>query len=192
MFCFQSQPFFRVLSLLTDLAGSAPAGLPPFTHYILQKFWEVAEFTPQQCIEWLTAQVPRNKIAHHWTLANLEMWVEQFLMAHTLMRVRNSAAFLLVSLVPSNHFRQSFRTSRSSASSIASPHKLGENLMNNMSGEAIDIMTQIYEQLLRLLSRARNYVDVGTQGTGKLVPFFAVLSHCLISRSEKLAVSKTQ
>ena len=34
-----------------------PPGLPAFTHYILQKFWEVAEYCPQQCIEWLTGQV---------------------------------------------------------------------------------------------------------------------------------------
>ena len=51
-------------------------------------------------------QVPRNKMAHHWTLTNLELWVEPFLIAHTNVRVRNATAFLLVALVPSNHFRQ--------------------------------------------------------------------------------------
>lgn len=177
---FQSQAFFKVLSLLVEFVGGPP-GLPPFTHYILQKFWEVAEYCPQQCLEWLTAQVPRNKMAHHWTLTNLELWVEPFLLAHQNVRVRNATAFLLVALVPSNHFRQAFRSS----CTVISPHKESVGL----SSEALTVLHQVYLHLLRLLARARQYVDAHTHGTSKLVPYFAVLGHCLLSRTEKLTVS---
>ena len=67
---------------------------------------QVAEYCPQQSLEWLSTQVMRNKLAHAWTLQNMEVWVEAFLMSHNNPRVRNAAAFLLVALVPSNHFRQ--------------------------------------------------------------------------------------
>ena len=48
----------------------------------------------------------RNKLAHAWTLQNMHMWVETFLITHNNSRVRQAAAMLLVALVPSNHFRQ--------------------------------------------------------------------------------------
>jgi ubiquitin carboxyl-terminal hydrolase 34 len=58
-------------------------------------------------------QVTRNRYAQSWLLGSLPDWVELHLISHSNVKVRNSAAFLLVSLVPSPHFRQTFRSPRS-------------------------------------------------------------------------------
>ena len=50
---------------------------------------QAADYCPQQCLEWLTIQVTKNKFAHAWTLQNLDAWVEPFLLAHNNIRVRN-------------------------------------------------------------------------------------------------------
>ena len=36
----QSQPFFKLMSMLVEFVGGPP-GMPPFTQLILQRFWEV-------------------------------------------------------------------------------------------------------------------------------------------------------
>ncbi|XP_064621669.1 ubiquitin carboxyl-terminal hydrolase 34-like isoform X2 [Lineus longissimus] len=176
----QCQPFFKVLSMLVEIIGGPP-GLPPFTRYILQKFWELAEYCPQQCLEWLATQVTRNKIAHQWVLSSIDSWVEPYLLANNNHRVRNAAAHLLVSLVPSNSFRQAFRSGRS----LLSPHK--EITMNQ---ESIAILHEVYRELLRLLSRARHFVDASAHGTTKLVSYFTLMTFCLVSRTEKLMFSQ--
>jgi hypothetical protein len=51
--------------------------------------WEAAEYCPQSALEWLAIQAPRNKIAHAWILQSAGNWVEQFLIAHHNIRVRN-------------------------------------------------------------------------------------------------------
>ena len=88
MFGLQCQPFFKMLSMLLELVGGPP-GLPPFTQIVLHKFWEVVDYCPQQCLEWLAGQVTRNKFAHALTLQNLDIWVEAYLMVHNNVRVRN-------------------------------------------------------------------------------------------------------
>ncbi|XP_076099132.1 ubiquitin carboxyl-terminal hydrolase 34-like isoform X2 [Mytilus galloprovincialis] len=171
-----SQPFFKLLSMLVEFGGGPP-GLPPFTQYCLQRFWDLTKSCPQPCLEWMSSQVTRNKLASHWILNQRESWVEPYLIANNNARVRNAAAMLLISLVPSNHFRQTFRATRS----IVSPHK-----ESAMSSEAVIVLHQIYEHLLSLLSRAKLYVDPQAHGTSKLTSYFAVMSYCLISRTEKL------
>ncbi|GIZ02411.1 ubiquitin carboxyl-terminal hydrolase 34 [Caerostris extrusa] len=163
-----SASFFKLLSMLVEFVGGPP-GLPPFTNLILQRIWEAADYCPQQCMEWLTIQVPRNKIAHSWVLQSMDSWVERFLMSHNVQRVRNVVAHLLVSLVPSNNFRQTYRAARS----VLMPHK--------------EIV--IYELLLRLLKRAKLYVDPTTHGTTKLTSYFALMTYCLVSKTEKLMFS---
>ncbi|ESO90145.1 hypothetical protein LOTGIDRAFT_164456 [Lottia gigantea] len=164
-----SQPFFKLLSLLVDYMG-APAGTPHYTQYILHKFWELAKACPQQCLEWLAGQVTRNKAAQAWCLSQMDLWVECYLIAHSNLRVRNAAAYLLVALVPSVNFRQAYRPPRS----YHSPLK--------------EIV--IYSHLLSLLSRAKAYVDPQVHGTTKLTCYFAVLTYCLNSRAEKLMFSE--
>ncbi|XP_033629048.1 ubiquitin carboxyl-terminal hydrolase 34-like isoform X1 [Asterias rubens] len=174
------QPFFKILSMLVETAGGPP-GVPPFTPIILQRIWEVSEFNPIQVLDWLAAQTPRNKLAHHWVLQGVKTWVEHFLLAHNNVRVRNAAAFLLISLVPDAHFRQSFRSARS----VHSPQK-----EIRLNPEAVVILQQIYSILLKHLPRARHYVDASIHGTTKLVAYFSVLSHCIISRIEKRMFSQ--
>ncbi|KAG1678108.1 Ubiquitin carboxyl-terminal hydrolase 34 [Nymphon striatum] len=110
-------PFFKLLSMLVDYINGPP-GVPSFAAVILKGIWEIFPHCPQQCLEWLAAQVPRNKIAHSCVIHNMDNWVETYLVAHSVQRVRNAAAFLLVSVVPSPHFRQAYRTARSILSPI--------------------------------------------------------------------------
>lgn len=50
--------------------------------------FQVIEYNPSQCLDWLAGQTPRNKLAHSWVLQNMENWVERFLLAHNYPRVR--------------------------------------------------------------------------------------------------------
>ncbi|XP_071963584.1 ubiquitin carboxyl-terminal hydrolase 34-like isoform X2 [Antedon mediterranea] len=169
------QPFFKLLSMLVDMVGGPP-GLPNFTPLILQRMWEIAEYNPHQVLDWLAAHVPRNKIAHHWTLQGIESWIEHFLLEHHNARVRSSAAYLLVSLVPDIQFRQGYRSSRS----MHNPQK-----ELNLSSEALEVLHEVYRVLLELLRIARPFADASVHGTAKLVSFFSLLNYCLISNTEK-------
>ncbi|XP_064464002.1 ubiquitin carboxyl-terminal hydrolase 34-like isoform X1 [Ornithodoros turicata] len=174
-----SSPFFKLLSMLVEFVGGPP-GMPAFTSLVLQRIWEAAEYCPLQCLEWLTLQVPRNKVAHSWVLQSMDAWVEKYLIAHALQRVRNVAALLLVSLVPSSHFRQAFRSGRNG---------LAPQKDVPMAPEAVMAMHQIYEFLLRLLKKAKLYIDPAVHGTAKLMYYFAVLTYCLVGKQEKLMFS---
>uniref|UniRef100_A0A4W3GN70 Ubiquitin carboxyl-terminal hydrolase 34 n=1 Tax=Callorhinchus milii TaxID=7868 RepID=A0A4W3GN70_CALMI len=174
-----AQPFFKLLSMLMEFAGGPP-GMPPFASYILQRIWEVIEYNPSQCLDWLAMQTPRNKLAHSWVLQNMENWVERFLLAHNYPRVRTSAAYLLVSLIPSNSFRQMFRSTRSL-------HNPTRDLP--LSPDTTVVLHQVYNILLGLLSRAKLYVDAAVHGTTKLVPYFSFMTYCLVSKTEKLMFS---
>ncbi|XP_053405325.1 ubiquitin carboxyl-terminal hydrolase 34-like isoform X2 [Mercenaria mercenaria] len=172
----QSQPFFKLMSMLVEFVGGPP-GMPPFTQLILQRFWELAMCNPVACLDWMANQVTRNKLANHYMLNQMDSWVEHYLIKNNNARVRNSAGALVVSLVPSTHFRQMYRTSRS----VLSPHK-----EIPMSSEALMVLHKVYEHLLSLLPRCRLYVDPQTQGTTKLICYFTVLQFCLVSKQEKL------
>uniref|UniRef100_T1K3V7 USP domain-containing protein n=1 Tax=Tetranychus urticae TaxID=32264 RepID=T1K3V7_TETUR len=173
-----SQPFFRILSMLVELSPEQ-SGLPSFSNLIYPRIWEIAEQNPHHCLEWLTAQVPRNKAAHSLVLFNLNNWVEYFLLAHNNQRVRNAAALLIISLVPNNLFRQSY---------FKSPRTLMLTTRESMelTNEAIQIIRQVFTCLLQHLKNAKNYLDPQNHGTAKLTSYFAVMAYCLVSRQEKL------
>ena len=98
-------------------------------------------------------------------------------------QVRNSAAFLLVSLVPSPHFRQTFRTPRNP------PSQLRESIE---ALDGIDTVRRLLEFLLSLLRyigiflkkyradclflprNCKQYIDISCHGTTKLVSYFQV------------------
>jgi len=172
----QIQHFFKLLSLLTEQDSVHNLGLPSFTHLILPKMVQVAEHNPLLYIEWLTSQVPRNKTAHQWTLKHLDQWVERYLIADNSPRIRNSAAFLLVSLVPNSLFPQAFR-----ARSFAQPQKEWK-----MSADMKTFLHKIYKHLLDLLKDLQKYTDASQHGTTKLVSYFSVLNYSLVSQEEKL------
>ncbi|XP_055079983.1 ubiquitin carboxyl-terminal hydrolase 34 isoform X2 [Periophthalmus magnuspinnatus] len=174
-----ANPFFKLLTMLMEFAGGPP-GMPSFASYILQRIWEVIEYNPSQCLDWLAVQTPRNKLAHSWVLQNMENWVERFLLAHNYPRVRASAAYLLVSLIPSNSFRQMFRSTRSL-------HLPTRELP--LSPDTTVVLHQVYNLLLGLLGRAKLYVDASVHGTTKLVQYFSFMTYCLISKTEKLMFS---
>ncbi|XP_041108946.1 ubiquitin carboxyl-terminal hydrolase 34 isoform X1 [Polyodon spathula] len=174
-----ANPFFKLLTMLMEFAGGPP-GMPSFASCILQRIWEVIEYNPSQCLDWLAVQTPRNKLAHSWVLQNMENWVERFLLAHNYPRVRTSAAYLLVSLIPSNSFRQMFRSTRSL-------HIPTRDLP--LSPDTTVVLHQVYNVLLGLLSRAKLYVDAVVHGTTKLVQYFSFMTYCLISKTEKLMFS---
>ncbi|CAG2106043.1 unnamed protein product, partial [Medioppia subpectinata] len=171
-----SGPFFKILSMLVEI-GITP-GLQPFSNLILPRIWEIAEQTPLQTLEWLTGQVPRNKVANAWVLQSMDSWILYFLVTHSNMRVRSNAAQLLISLVPNNSFRQNYRPSR--------PFPYTGVKEYDFSSEAVIIVDQIYNILLQLLKRVKQYADPQTHGTQKLTSYFIVLSYCLISQRQKL------
>ncbi|XP_034239169.1 ubiquitin carboxyl-terminal hydrolase puf isoform X4 [Thrips palmi] len=170
------QPFFKILTLLVETNGT-PTGLPCFSQLVLARIWDVAEYCPQATLEWLSAQVPRNKLVHNWVLQGLDTWVEHFLIGHNNQRVRSAAAYLLASLVPNQTFRQGFRTARPMPSQY-------KEILN--SPEALSVLHKVLGVLFRLLKPARHYADCQTHGTNKLTAYFTLFSYCCVSNDEKL------
>lgn len=173
-------PFFKLLTLLTESSGG-PSGLPCFSQLVLQRVWDAAEYCPQSALDWLAVQAPRNKIAHAWILQSSDSWVEQFLLAHNNSRVRNAAAYLLVSLIPSQSFRANYR-----ATSLKLPV---QNSHRELNGDAQIILHTILNLLLRLLRPARSYTEISVHGTGKLTAYFSLMTYCMVTRVEKVMVS---
>ena len=174
-------PFFKLITLLTESSGG-PSGLPCFSQLVLQRVWDAAEYCPQSALDWLAVQAPRNKIVHNWILQSADSWVERFLLAHGNARVRNAAAYLLVSLVPSQSFRNNYRAT--------SHHKLSMHVFQHreISCEAQLILHTILNMMLLLLRSARNYTDINVHGTSKFTAYFNLLTYCLVSKTEKLMV----
>lgn len=55
-------------------------------------FWfqfQLTKSCAQPCLEWMSTQVTRNKLASHWLLNQMESWVEPYLIANNNVRVRN-------------------------------------------------------------------------------------------------------
>ncbi|KAJ8971929.1 hypothetical protein NQ314_000472, partial [Rhamnusium bicolor] len=154
--------------------SSGSSSQPCFTQLVLQKVWDAAECCPYSALDWLALQVTRNRLVHSWVLSSMDSWLEHFLIGHSNQRVRNTAGYLLVSLVPSSPFRQGFRAT----------HRL--NREPQLSSEAQTVLHQIYTALLRLLSAAKHYTDMQQHGTMKLTTYFALMMYCCISRTEKL------
>ncbi|CAH1163705.1 unnamed protein product [Phaedon cochleariae] len=170
------QPFFKILTLLTETNQNLTASStqPCFTQLVLQKVWDAAECCPYSALDWLALQVTRNRMVHSWVLGSMDSWLEHFLIAHSNQRVRNTAGYLLVSLVPSSAFRQGFRATHRSSREP------------QLSAEAQAVLHQIYAALLRLLPAAKHYTDMQQHGTTKLTTYFALMMYCCISRTEKL------
>ncbi|XP_060516947.1 ubiquitin carboxyl-terminal hydrolase 34 isoform X2 [Cylas formicarius] len=172
------QPFFKILTLLTENSNQgeldSSSSQPCFTQLVLQKVWEAAECCPHSALDWLALQVTRNRLVHSWVLSSMDTWLEHFLIGHSNQRVRNTAGYLLVALVPSTPFRQGFRAS----------HRVTRE--PQLTSEAQSVLHQIYTALLRLLPAAKHYTDMQQHGTMKLTTYFALMMYCCISRTEKI------
>ena len=172
-----SMHFFRLLTLLTEFSGG-PSGQPSYTNLVMHKVWELAKTCPQAALDWLSIQANRNRYVQNWLVSTMDNWIEQYLIAHQNQKVRNSAAFLVVSLVPSTHFRQAFRSAR------GVPSPVRESLLSR--GEETECLHKILEFLYGLLQNALQYTDLQQHGSGKLVAYFQTMTHFLLTRTEKL------
>ncbi len=101
-------------------------------------------------------------------LSTMDNWVEAHLLAHPGQKVRASAAFLVISLVPSQHFRATFRSS----SSRSLPSAAAREAM--LTRDETETLHRVLEFLFGLLPAARSYVDLAQHGSGKLVAYFQV------------------
>ena len=86
----------------------------------------------------------------------------------------------LVSLVPTPHFRQTFRTPRNPLSQLQHSFEASDN---------VETVTKILEFLLSLLKNCKQYIDISCHGINKLVSYFSVMTHLLLSKQEKLLLS---
>ncbi|KAL4111819.1 hypothetical protein QTP88_015704 [Uroleucon formosanum] len=172
-----TQPFFKMLTLLSEGSVSGNGGLPSFTEFILRLLWQSTENGPQVALEWLGLQVPRNKQVSAWVLNGMDTWVERFLLAHGNARVRSAASMLLVSLVPNTQFRQAYRSARGMCT-------LQKEVL--LASDAKETLHEIFKFLLNLLKMAKEYTDTTQHGSSKLTAYFVLLNYFLISRTEKL------
>lgn len=78
---------------------------------------------------------------------------------------------------------QAYRQTRS----IISPCKDSERMM---SDEAVLVLHEVYIYLLRMLAKLKPYADQQLHGVSKLHVYFAVMSYCLVSRTEKLMFTR--
>ncbi|BFZ12255.1 hypothetical protein BsWGS_15296 [Bradybaena similaris] len=178
-----AKPFFDLLTHMTEYCGRV-AGYPPFTQLIVSRLWDLTKVTPRPCLEWLTHKVTHNRLARQWTLDCMDGWVELYMVAYNSNLVRMASAQLLVSLVPNEMFRSSYRPRV-----IATcPPSI------TWSKEELGIMHRIYQHLLMLLKRAHvhiahydsNQPNMVGPSHAKLLSLFSVLNYCLYSRREKL------
>lgn len=91
-----------------------------------------------------------------------------------------AAAYLLVSLVPSQSFRTNYRAA-SLKLQMHTPHR-------DLSEDAQVILHTILNLLLRLLRPARVYTDILVHGPSKLSAYFGLMTYCMVSKTEKLMV----
>lgn len=93
---------------------------------------------------------------------------------------RLAAAYLLVSLVPSQSFRANYRTASL---------KLHQAPQRELNSEAQIILHTILTLLLRLLRSARAFTEISVHGTNKLTSYFGLMTYCMCSKAEKIMVS---
>lgn len=91
-----------------------------------------------------------------------------------------AAAYLLVSLVPSQSFRSNFRSTSLKMPIQPAPREL--------NGDAQIILHTILNLLLRLLRAARGFTEISVHGTGKLTAYFTLMTYCMVTKTEKIMV----
>ena len=182
-----SMHFFRLLTLLTEFSGG-PSGMPCYTNLVMHRVWDLAKACPQAALDWLSIQATRNRYVQKWLASTMETWVETFMIAHPNQKVRNSASFLVVSLVPSAHFRQAFRSTSSRPGNVSSVDFLLGNSAEHSKEqkEQLETLHEILGFLFGLLPKAKQYTDLQLHGSAKLVAYFQTMTHFLLSRREKL------
>ena len=83
-----------------------------FASLIVVRIGKLIDICPTQVFEWFNNVVNKSSIVHRWIYANIRQWLKSYLLYNTYTKVRTLIAQLLVSLVPSTIFRQTYRTGK--------------------------------------------------------------------------------
>ncbi|KAJ6218179.1 hypothetical protein RDWZM_009336 [Blomia tropicalis] len=167
--------FFKILSLMVD---NNPV-ISYFSKLILPRIWEVSQHNSLQTLDWLVQHVPRNKLIHDHVLSTLDNWLPYFLIEETNIRVRSTAAQLVVSLVPSieNSFRQNYRPFRTF------PYTINKEI--HLVPESLAIVDKLFTYLIGIIKRLKTFSLNQPYGTQKLTNYFFVMSYLLIYTKQK-------
>ena len=148
--------------------------------HILDHIWDIADLSPFQCLLWLSELVGRHPAINAWVVRTISRWAETYLLAHDNQRVRSAACSLFVHLVPACQFPAAWKTWRVG-------HAPNRDLIASLSPEAVGVVQTLFRSLLRLLPQAKKYAEPAAHSANQLVPYFSLLTFCLITKAEKLA-----
>jgi len=83
-----------------------------FASLIVVRIGKLVDICPTQVFEWFNNVVNKSSIIHRWIYNNIRQWLKSYLLYNTYTKVRTLIAQLLVALVPSAIFRQTYRTGK--------------------------------------------------------------------------------
>lgn len=120
------QSLFKVLTYLIEwnpnnettenpIAASTPTvdkNWCDFASIIVHRIGKLIDMCPTQVLEWFNNVVNKSAVIHRWILNNIRPWLKPYLLLSTCTKVRILIAQLLVALVPSTIFRQTYRTAK--------------------------------------------------------------------------------
>lgn len=83
-----------------------------FASLIVGRIGKLIDICPTQMFEWFNNVVNKSPTIHRWIYHNIRPWLKSYLLYSTYTKVRTLIAQLLVALVPSTVFRQTYRTGK--------------------------------------------------------------------------------
>lgn len=83
-----------------------------FASLIVIRIGKLIDICPTQVFEWFNNVVNKSLIIHRWIYNNIRQWLKPYLLYNSYTKVRTLLAQLLVALVPSTIFRQTYRTGK--------------------------------------------------------------------------------
>ena len=83
-----------------------------FASLIVVRIGKLIDICPTQVFEWFNNVVNKSPIIHRWIYTNIRQWLKSYLLFNTYTKVRTLIAQLMVALVPSTIFRQTYRTGK--------------------------------------------------------------------------------
>ncbi|CAF3868679.1 unnamed protein product [Rotaria sp. Silwood2] len=83
-----------------------------FASLIVIRIGKLIDICPTQVFEWFNNIVNKSSIIHRWIYSNIRQWLKPYLLYNTYTKVRTLIAQLMVALVPSPIFRQTYRTGK--------------------------------------------------------------------------------
>ncbi|CAF2907253.1 unnamed protein product [Rotaria sp. Silwood2] len=83
-----------------------------FASLIVIRIGKLIDICPTQVFEWFNNVVNKSSVIHRWIYSNIRQWLKPYLLYNTYTKVRTLIAQLMVALVPSTIFRQTYRTGK--------------------------------------------------------------------------------